>query len=230
MQITLSHRVGEKYQGLSYAFFCIDDLSDYTNDDQRRVVEARISESIRKVYPHAGSWEDNPIGQAYVAFYREMGLNGRKCSNPVQQAYRFKSADYRSKGRVIDAAMEIEYTRGVSFQLYDFDRIGPSLIVDIAERQWTHVDHRGKKAECREGELVLLSDRGLVHCPSLGNGQDFGLSADTRRALVRVMRVPGVDSKNFEAAIQDVWSSLRPSEATYLAAPPFLGDLGGAVG
>jgi DNA/RNA-binding domain of Phe-tRNA-synthetase-like protein len=229
MQINFPGRVSEKYKGLSYAFFQLDDLAEYGSEDERRAVEARIAQSIRSAYPDSGSWEENPTAQAYVRFYSSMGLNGRKCSNPIQQAYRFKNADYRSKTRIIDSAMEIEYTRGISFQLYDFDRLGASLTIDIAEQPRAHVDHRGKEATCRTGELILFSERGLIHCPSMGNGRDFGLNVDSRRALVRLMLVPGVDPKKFEAAIQDVWSSLRPAAATYLAAPPFIGELSTAI-
>lgn len=225
MKIELPAHVGEKYKGISYAFFRLDDTSDYVDEERSRTVGERITQAVRSAYPDPGSWEEHPVAQAYVQFYASMGLNGRRCSNPIQQAYRFKTTDYKPKTRVIDAAMEIEYTYGISFQLYDFDRVGDALRIDIADRPMVHLDYRGKESKCREGELVLVSEKGLVHCPSLGNGNGFGLAPDTRRALIRVMRVPGLNPKSYEAAIANVWAVLRPAEATYVAAPPYLGEL-----
>jgi DNA/RNA-binding domain of Phe-tRNA-synthetase-like protein len=225
VKIEFPPHVGEKYKGLSYAFFRLDDTSDYADGEQSRTVGERITQAVRAAYPDPQSWEEHPVARAYMGFYASMGLNGRKCSNPVQQAYRFKTADYRAKTRVIDAAMEIEYVRGISFQLYDFDRVGDTLRIDIADRPMVHLDHRGRESKCREGELILVSERGLVHCPSLGNGNGFGLASDTRCALARVMLVPGLDPKSYETAIADVWAVLRPTEATYLGAPPYLGEL-----
>lgn len=156
------------------------------------------------------------LWEEYRMFYSAMNVKASAVSTPLKQAIRFlKAGTYRPIHPVVDICMEIEYSTLCSFQVYDRARIGSSVsYAPAAGGEFLSGAVDG--AAARPGEFVLSDELGLIHSPSLGNDHSRLVGDGSEEALVRILRIPGMDRPVFDRAVEEAAQRLGAREVVVL--------------
>jgi len=171
---------------------------------------ARLLERARAAHPDPDALAGGQTDTAYRHFYRAMGLKAAQVSTPVKQARRvLERGAYRPISKTVDVAMEIEYATLVSFQAYDAAAAGGELEYRLAEGGEPITTMGGDYKCCKRGELILLGAGGVLHSSYYGNASRARLTDDAEHALLRILRIPGLDGERFRAAVEEAGARLR---------------------
>jgi DNA/RNA-binding domain of Phe-tRNA-synthetase-like protein len=217
MKIEISQSLLGKYPEIRAAFFVLKHDLTYSELGQADAAGRTVTERVRRKYGTQDVIDAHYLNSAYRNFYESMGLSLKRVSTPLKQASRFIQGDYKSRGRVIDVCMDIEYQTGVSFQLYDADKVPNTITYDIAEVEYDCLDFHNKAARSKKGEVILWGDEQLLHCPSVGNNKVFSLTEETKCALIRVLGVPGIQDIDWNSALAEVTERLHPDASCILS-------------
>jgi DNA/RNA-binding domain of Phe-tRNA-synthetase-like protein len=178
----------------------------------------RVIGRLRDSHGSAEAVRGHLLWEEYRAFYTAMNVKASAVSTPLKQAARFlKAGAYRPIHPVVDVCMEIEYALLCSFQVYDLARIGAAVRYAPAVGGESLVD-APEGAVARAGECVLSDELGLIHSPSLGNDHARLVGEDSTEALVRILRIPGMDRSVFDRTVDEAARRLDAREVVVLDA------------
>lgn len=194
MHFDVDPSVRTHYPDLHFAMGLVADLSFGGGGSEAAAASARtILAAVNQTYASVDDILNSEYVSCYAAFYKSLGLKASAVSTPCKQAARVKKTQtYKPIFPILDLCMRIEYTTLISFQLYDPDKIRGVLVYRFAMGEEQMIDFHGESKICRKGDLLLMDDTGVVHSCAYGNHRDKGLQAESRRALVRIMKVPAV--------------------------------------
>ncbi|MFE0190416.1 hypothetical protein [Streptomyces sp. NPDC058989] len=185
--------------------------------------ERRVLTRLKETHQTEESIRENPLWEAYRSFYAEMNVKPSGVSTPLKQALRIMRRDaYRPIHPVVDVCMEIEYSTLCSFQVYDADRIGRSVTYGPADGPGAEDGMR----QVRAGELVLSDEHGIIHSPTCGNGAGRLVGDASGSALIRVLRIPGMDADTFSGAVDEAARRLSAADVLVLSADSPTGKCG----
>lgn len=224
--IELTPAVAERFPDMEVWFFKVDvnALGVTSTDEAAR--EEEVYTEAHKVFPDVEALESHPFEDLYRRFYSSMGLKARKVSTPVRQAARIlRQGYYRSRGVLVDSCMLVEYTSLASFQAYDYDRVTGSLAYSLAGGTEHLTTFQGEEKQCKEGELVLRDEEGVLHSSYYGNASRASVSEATALGLVRALRIPGFPAPDFDQVIQRSRERLQPLDELKLSRSVTSGEL-----
>jgi DNA/RNA-binding domain of Phe-tRNA-synthetase-like protein len=204
---TLSRDVEDRYPEFGAAFLAVA-AKPYSHQHEADEAADALVTRVLRAHPSPEGLRGSPADECYRDFYRSMGLKAAQVSTPVKQAMRVLKTGYRSISRIVDVAMEIEYATLVSFQVYDADVVGPNLTYTLACGTESIATTRGEMKTCKPGELILAAGDRVVHSVYYGNDPKYMATTQTTIALVRVMKVPGMDEAIFRSAVEEASSRL----------------------
>lgn len=213
MLIEVNQEVKDLFPGLSMAFFGC--ASQPHSEGSKRSSEATVLDQLGRTFLSLEEITSHHYGPAYTAFYQKMGLKIKKVSTPLKQAARVYAANtYHGILPVIDASMALEYSTLLSFQVFDADTIDDGLIYGLAKGNEPLFTISGEERKCKAGELILMETTGgVVHSSSYGTNGSKRLSNQSKKALVRIMKIPGIDRQIFERVVQRAVQALSAKNA-----------------
>lgn len=201
-------REAREIPGLALTFLAVRDRPDYQDAVARAAAEILATTAAQSLCGDVVHWRDIPYAQAYPDFYTMTGVRGSRYSTPFKQAFRFRAKPYRSVSPLIDACMTAEYGTGISFQAFKAPPDGRICVGRAA----------GTEDQCArpsQSELCLNGAGKLIHAPSLGLQPAFFLPAGHERAIVRMMRVPGLPAERMEQALDTFTAILAERRANW---------------
>ena len=204
---TLSEDINLRYPEFRVAFLAVPAEPYADEREADRAAEALVAR-VRDAHASTDELRGSAVDHAYRYFYRSMSLKAGQVSTPVKQRISVLNNGYRSVLRIVDVAMEIEYTRLVSFQVYDAAAVGSEVAYALATGSEAITTTRGERKSCKPRELILTAGGEVVHSVYYGNDARYMASAATEIALVRVMNVPGLDAEVFRAAVDEASTRL----------------------
>ncbi|MGG7574768.1 hypothetical protein [Streptomyces sirii] len=185
--------------------------------------ERRVLTRLRASHQTEESIRENPLWESYRSFYAAMNVKPSSVSTPLKQALRIMRRDaYRPIHPVVDVCMEIEYSTLCSFQVYDGDRIGRSVVYGPADGPGADDGMQN----VRPGELVLSDEHGIIHSPTCGNGAGRLVGDTSGAALIRVLRIPGTAADTFTGAVDEAAGRLSAADVLVLSADSPTGKCG----
>jgi DNA/RNA-binding domain of Phe-tRNA-synthetase-like protein len=216
-EIVLDDAVLTQYPGLRLTLLAVP-ASTYSDPSEADEAGQLVVAELLAAFATEDELRSSPVDETYRVFYRSMGLKAAQVSTPPKQALRvLRKAEYRPRGPVVDAAMAIEYSTLVSFQVYSASQLGPRLVFSLASGEEPITTMRGEGKSCKAGELLLLGDAGAVaHSCYYGNDPAFLLTERDELAIVRVMGVPGLDDGAFVRAVEEAERRMSPIDVTTL--------------
>jgi DNA/RNA-binding domain of Phe-tRNA-synthetase-like protein len=102
----------------------------------------------------------------------------------------------------IDAHILAEMVHGILMAIQDLDRFRGEWRLDLAHEGETFQGVSGKPIRCKEGEIVLRDEEGMV-C-SLFQGPDFRTRVEpaSREIVVYVFTAPGIQEEQVSDGLQ----------------------------
>lgn len=148
---------------------------------------ARVMSRMEKVYGSTEPLLDHPLTEGYREFYTGMNVRPSSASTPIKQALRVFQRGYRAIHPVVDISMEIEYVTLCSFQVYDWESFGEKIQYHAASgaEELPERAHGTGRCKIRQGELLLLDEKGVVNSPSCGNAASRVVKEDSNSELQR---------------------------------------------
>ncbi len=190
MKFLVDNTVCTRFPDLFLSFGLIENCTGFVFGDDDLRAQA-VVDAVNNAYESADQILNSDIASFYANFYRNLGLKASTVSTPCKQAARVKRTQkYKPILPIVDLCMSIEYTTLISFQVYDADKIVGDLIYRFAKGGEPLCDFHGEMRLCKEGDLLLTDGEGVVHSCAHGNNKNKLVQPDSKRALVRIMRVP----------------------------------------
>jgi DNA/RNA-binding domain of Phe-tRNA-synthetase-like protein len=192
----------------------------------------RIEARVKAAHDSADDLRQDPLVEGYRAFHAGINVRPSSASTPVKQALRVFDRGYRPVNPVVDISMEIEYATLCSFQVYDLQSIGDQVryAFAVGDEVLQNRAHGGGSAKVRQGELLLVDERGVIHAPSVGNDASRIMKPTSSQVLVRLMRIPALPRSVFDAAVTEARHRLAAVRSLVLDETRTNGVLQRAIG
>lgn len=184
--------------GIGFMVLKVEVEPTYETSQAKANMENAVTLAAEATCGKSQRWKEIAAADAYIQFYRSMGLNPNRVSNPLKQAFRFTKKRYQSISPIIDLAMYAEYGTGVSFQVMSSSAIADMLRIEpVSAKDTGHLAVQPKL-----GEVGMFSGDQLVHSPSTGLLPQAMWKAAEATAIVRLMSPPGLGCKRLKEARQ----------------------------
>jgi DNA/RNA-binding domain of Phe-tRNA-synthetase-like protein len=151
-----------------------------------------------------------PVPAAHRAFHRQLGLDPDVDRPPLEEAVfrRLWTGGFVPAGMPADALLIALLETGVGVWALDAARVEGTLGVRTSVRGERLGAGRGATT-LGDGELVIADDARPVARLLAPPGPGFGVTAETRRAVLYVLQVPGVPAMAVQEALNTARDLLR---------------------
>jgi len=195
----ISPQITDTYcQRFSNLPFGIGTIQDCTYFEKREDFKHFKRELLRKMRRKANLAQIEERIHRYDQFFQEWGY---PCPLPGHFK-RVVEMGFPIVNLYIDTHIMAEMCHGILMAIQDLDRFQGLWKLDLAGHGETFQGVSGKTILCKEGEIVLRDDGGIV-C-SLFQGPDFRTKIDSssKNIVVYVFSAPGIQEEQIEKGLQ----------------------------
>jgi DNA/RNA-binding domain of Phe-tRNA-synthetase-like protein len=220
VSLTMTDTYCQRFSNLP---FRIGTIQDCTYFEKREDFKLYKRDLLRKMRRKANLAQLEERIHRYDQFFQEWGY---PCPLPGHFK-RTVEMGFPIVNLYIDTHIMAEMSQGILMAIQDLDRFQGLWKLDLASDGESFQGVSGKSILCKEGEIVLRDDGGIV-C-SLYQGPDFRTKIDssTKNIVIYVFTAPGILEEHVEKGLQlaleilekfgggkDPWSKVfKPEEA-----------------
>jgi DNA/RNA-binding domain of Phe-tRNA-synthetase-like protein len=187
LAITDAYR--QRFPGLSFGIGTIQDCAFFEKSEPFKLYKREL---LRKMRRRATLAEVEKRIGLYDQFFKEWGY---PCPLP-DHLKRTVEMGFPIVNLYIDAHIIAEMNHAILMAIQDLDRFHGSWRLDLSQEGETFQGVSGRMIRCKEGEIVLRDDEGIV-C-SLFQGPDSKTKIDeiTKNIVVYVFTAPGIEEEH----------------------------------
>ncbi len=184
--LQISDRYRSRFPGLCFG---IGTILNCTYFEKREDFKLYKRELLRKMRRRSNLPLIQERIQLYDQFFKEWGY---ECPLPGHLK-RTLDMGFPIVNLYIDAHLITEMCHGILMAIQDLDRFEGNWTLDLANEGESFQGVSGRMISCREGEIVLRDEKGIV-C-SLFQGPDFRTRIDpsSKNIVVYIFTAPGID-------------------------------------
>jgi len=193
LSITDSYR--NRFPNLSFGIGTIQDCTYFEKSDSFKLHKREL---LRKMRRKANLAQIEERINLYDRFFQEWG---HPCPLPGHLK-RTVEMGFPIVNLYIDSHIMAEMCHGILMAIQDLDRFQGEWELDLANDGETFQGVSGKVIQCKEEEIVLRDERGIV-C-SLFQGPDFKTKVDasSKNIVVYVFTAPGIEEERVSDGIK----------------------------
>jgi len=193
LSITDSYR--NRFPNLSFGIGTIQDCIYFERSEAFKLYKREL---LRKMRRRANLVQIEERINLYDRFFQEWG---HPCPLPGHQK-RTVEMGFPIVNLYIDTHIMAEMCHGILMAIQDLDRFQGEWELDLANDGETFQGVSGKVIQCKEEEIVLRDERGIV-C-SLFQGPDFKTKVDasSKNITVYVFTAPGIEEERVSDGIK----------------------------
>jgi hypothetical protein len=185
----------QRFSNLSFGIGTIQDCTYFEKSEEFKLYKREL---LRKMRRKANLAQIEERIHRYDLFFQEWGY---PCPLPGHFK-RTVEMGFPIVNLYIDAHIMAEMCHGILMAIQDLDRFQGMWKLDLASDGETFQGVSGKMIFCKEGEIVLRDEGGIV-C-SLYQGPDFRTKIDSssKNIVVYVFTAPGILEEQVEKGLQ----------------------------
>ena len=191
----ITDRYREKFPDLAFGIGTIQDCVYFEKSEPFKLYKRDI---LRKMRRRASLAEIEEYIQLYDRFFKDWGY---PCPLP-DHLKRTVEMGFPIHNLYVDMHIIAEMSHGILMAIQDLDRFEGPWRLNLADEGDTFQAVSGRMILCKEDEIVLRDEKGIV-C-SLFQGPDFKTKIDSssKNIVVYVFTAPGIEEENVSNGIQ----------------------------
>jgi DNA/RNA-binding domain of Phe-tRNA-synthetase-like protein len=195
VSLTISDAYRHRFPNLVFGIGTIQDCVFF---EKREDFKLHKRELLRKLKRRVTLAQNEERIHLYDEFFQEWGYS---CPLPGHLK-RTVEMGFPIVNLYIDAHIIAEMCQGILMAIQDLDRFRGSWTLDLAKEGETFQGVSGKAVICKDGEIVLRDEEGIV-C-SLFQAPDFKTKVDSgsRNIAVYVFTAPGIEEISVSDGLQ----------------------------
>jgi DNA/RNA-binding domain of Phe-tRNA-synthetase-like protein len=203
IKINVNPEVFQLFPELKIGFVLVKDFVEYSSESERDVAENYLLNFVKNRYENEKILESHYLNTYYQDFFRKIGIKPSDASTPIKQVKRIlKKGEYKSRFKIIDTYLSVEYASLISFQVYDYSLIDESINYFLGTGEEKILTFSGDIKTCKPGELLMSDINSIINSSYYGNNKNYAVGNTTTSFLLRILGIPGLQSPQFDAAIR----------------------------
>jgi DNA/RNA-binding domain of Phe-tRNA-synthetase-like protein len=174
-------------------------------DERRRDLEKRLRE--RYGSQDRTTLKQNPVIQAYAAYYRRFGKTYHIQLQLESVAFKAKSIPRVSS--LVEAMFMAELQNLILTAGHDLDRIRGKLVADVATGSETYGTLDGREQTLKPNDMFIHDDEGILSSVLYGPDSRTRIAGDTSRVVFTVYAPAGIEPGEVADHLRDLQANVR---------------------
>lgn len=193
MEVRFSPQIEQVYPGACCGFLALENAR---NPEVSAALEARklaLQDALRVRYPDAAAVKDDPVLQAYAAYYKRF----KKSYHVALQleSVALKGKPIPSVAALVECMFMAELNDRLLTAGHDLGALRGAVHVGVAAGDEVYTLLRGEQQQLKAGDLFMRDEAGVISSILYGPDARTRLTPNTTAALFAVYAPPGIGTE-----------------------------------